>query len=166
MKRSKYALYIGGALVGVVAGGGLGLAATASVGETRFVTQDQVAAEWASVTSQSELVFPEGKSFSAEPPQFFQGLDPKAKNVFEPLLFESLAAQAWRCAWLEESLESGPKARVLEAQIDANLDAYESLLPPESAKEFVTYETELAEIAASEGTTPEALEYTNDCGGF
>lgn len=166
MKRSRFTLYLGGAVIGILAGGGLGLAATASVGSTSFVTEDEISAEWRSVTSQSELRFPEGKGFSPEPPQFFQTLDPKAENVFEPLLFESLAKQAWRCAWLEESLEPGPQARGAEAEVAQRLDAYESLLPAQSAEEFVAYEAELVELAASENTTPEALEFANDCGGF
>ncbi|AYF97205.1 hypothetical protein [Protaetiibacter intestinalis] len=68
-------------------------------------TDDQIDAVWAAVVSNYPAALPEGYQFPNVAPAIFHPND-GLKHLFEVGLPDAVAAQYWRCAWLDAGLHS------------------------------------------------------------
>lgn len=133
-----------------------------------LVTVDQADIVWRSAVAGFPAALPDGVVFPQAAPAFFhpEKEDPREQHLFQEGLVEAFVASYWRCTWLEQHVgatDRGDTAGVLQAE--EALTGY-ATVPGNYAAEagFQGYLAALDEQAGNLGTTPQALELSNDCG--
>lgn len=135
------------------------------IGTNDFFTLDQIEGVWDAVTGSYPAVLPSGYSFPVDAPDVFYPED-DPNPLFQTGLPDMVAAQYWRCSWLDAYLNV-PGSSVVEADLEQSLELYWSL-PSVEAYDLTGYTPELLdEIGAELGyPTRHHTLFAFDCEGY
>ena len=140
-----------------------------------FYTEAQIDEVWKAVTTHYPQPLPAGITFPASAPSFFHSNGTSAR--FQTGLPDEIAAQYWKCAWLDQSIDAaqqitakgtGPEAS-LKALSSATqkLGEYVTLPSIASLGHVETQKAAVAKYAKSQGISSLSVaEFQMECGGF
>ncbi|MBZ4487136.1 hypothetical protein LQ938_15145 [Microbacterium sp. cx-55] len=159
-----------GAIIGLAAVVGVSSVASAEAAPDvppNLVSQADVSEKWAETVRSSELVLPVGVTLPDTPPWIFSTDDAAADTYYEATMFDQVALQYSRCAWLKEELGSIPAGQLrapaddgVYAEVEAS---FEEALPATSQSEYQEYQQVLTDEAAQLGVSSAELEYADNC---
>lgn len=132
-----------------------------SDGETEFFTDAQIDDVWGAVTESYREALPAGYDFPPDAPGVLNPTDGR-KHLFAAGLPDMIAAQYWRCSWLDASRTTA-KAVPL-GEIMARYAALPSVALYDETGYTVAMLQEFAKT--NDYTTPAAALFALDCQGF
>lgn len=127
-----------------------------------FYSEDQINTVWAGITTNYPEPLPERVSFPATAPAIFVQGGTK-KHLYETGLPKEIAAQFWRCAWVDIARD-GTKSANERAHDQQQMKAFVTLPGIKGNPVFRSYQRKMTELAAREGITPLTAEFRANCG--
>ncbi|WP_166806376.1 hypothetical protein [Cryobacterium serini] len=129
-----------------------------------FYAEDQIDSVWQQVVQDYPEKLPAGIDFPALAPAFFHPVE-EGDHLFEEGLTELIAARYWRCAWLDDSIQSSDQRSIAgQANASAALEKYSTLPEVSAAVDVPTYLEQIGTHAAASGEDIAAAEFRLDCG--
>jgi hypothetical protein len=133
---------------------------------TTYYTDSQIDEVWAAVTAHYPQPLPDGVTFPTAAPAFFHPTT-EGPHYFEVGLPDMIAAQYWRCAWLEDSVRPSTRASSAATAADsATLDKFGNLPSVKSHLNLSAYESMIAGYAKASGKDARDAEISLQCSGF
>lgn len=127
-----------------------------------FYSEAQINTVWAGITTDYPEPLPERVNFPATAPAIFVQGGAK-KHLYETGLPKEIAAQFWRCAWLDVARD-GTKSAEERAHAQQQMTAFVTLPGIKGNPVFRSYQRKMTELAAREGITPLTAEFRANCG--
>lgn len=136
-------------------------------GQFSFYTEEQIGEAWAAVTKNFSKPLPEGYAFPATFPGLEAEVKDKGRALFEAPLPDMVAAQYWRCSWLDSRINQSGAARSSAIEVSSAVGSY-SLLPSVASHDLTGYTPEVLASLAKELGLPDADHalFALDCNGF
>lgn len=134
-------------------------------GDSGFYSSEQIDKVWSAVVANYPAALPEGYSLPAQTPEFFHPTDVESP-AFQAGLPDIVAAQLWRCAWLDASIAGEISADELASALN------EYWLLPSTAALDVRTKSDLSDSVlarfAEENSLPSTTHalFALDCQGY
>ncbi|MBF4575508.1 hypothetical protein [Frondihabitans sp. VKM Ac-2883] len=127
-----------------------------------FYSEDQINTVWVGITTNYPEPLPERVNFPTTAPAIFVQGGAK-KHLYETGLPKEIAAQFWRCAWVDVARD-GTKSAKERAHAQQQMRAFVTLPGIKGNPVFRSYQRKMTELAAREGVAPLTAEFRANCG--